>query len=69
MNFNTPNNNSFHEIIKTKLVEDKILSIERIGDDYSIYETSQTGFVKSLFSSNTMIDVVAKFDEMFDDIS
>lgn len=70
MKFNTPENNTlFHEIIRTKLIEDKIVSVERIGDDYSIYETSQTGFVKSLFSSNTMIDVVSKFDEMFKESS
>ena len=58
--------NVFHEVISSQIVSGKTLSVERIGDDYSIYEVDSSGFERSLFSSNTLSDVIRKYEEMIE---
>lgn len=57
----------FHEVISSQNISGKILSVERIGTDYSIYEVDSSGFERSLFSSNTLSDVISKFETIIEE--
>ena len=54
----------FHEVIDSQHIAGKLLSIERIGNDYSIYEVDSSGFERSIFSSQTLSDVITKYEQV-----